>query len=51
MICLNCAPEIRVDLGKFLLIYVLLSKFKKHGEKAYCLLKHLIFLLGFGFFK
>lgn len=50
MICPFCAPEIRIDLWNFLLIYVLLSEFKKHGEKAW-LLKHLISFLVFGFFE
>lgn len=51
MICPVCAPEIRVDLWKFLLIYVLLSKLKKRGKRSYCLLKHLISSLLFDFFK
>lgn len=45
MTCPFCAPEIRVDLWKFLLIYVLLSVFKKHGKKA------LLFFKAFNFFS
>lgn len=50
MICPFCAPKIRIDLWNFLLIYVLLSKFRKHGKRVW-LLKHLISFLVFGFFE